>query len=277
MYAPAQPIGCALVASCCACMTQALPRTHFNTSRFVRLLTGLTVADAGEIKQDAAERLGQWLDVNDAIALYTAHGARSPTLSNTSPSENFAASAALEREFVRLRTNLAQTIAKSCSPHGGEMRIKLPTPSPGAPLEIATAYEPYRRFYLAHQRDMDASIRPLRAKARDALSAASPTLARLAALDAALDDSLWAHERRLLATTPALLEKRFEQQLKAHRQTLTETAQTDNPALWMQPGSWLANFCQELQATLLAELDVRLQPTAGLIEAFGNKVIDINE
>ena len=48
--------------------------------------------------------------------------------------------------------------------------------------------------------------------------------------------------------------------------------QTDDPAMWMRPGAWLANFRDELLEALLAELDVRLQPAMGLIEAFSNEV-----
>jgi len=39
----------------------------------------------------------------------------------------------------------------------------------------------------------------------------------------------------------------------------------------MNEGAWLARFCHELEAVLLAELDVRLQPTVGLIEALQNE------
>jgi hypothetical protein len=49
---------------------------------------------------------------------------------------------------------------------------------------------------------------------------------------------------------------------------LVETGQADNPALWLQAGSWLGRFGNELQTMLLAELDLRLQPTLGLVEAF---------
>jgi hypothetical protein len=69
-----------------------------------------------------------------------------------------------------------------------------------------------------------------------------------------------------------LLEQRFEQLLKTHQQKLVETQQADNPAIWMNPGAWLARFCNELQTMLLAELDLRLQPTVGLIEAFNNQI-----
>jgi hypothetical protein len=40
----------------------------------------------------------------------------------------------------------------------------------------------------------------------------------------------------------------------------------------MQAGGWLTRFCNDMQMLLLAEMDLRLQPTMGLIEAFDNKI-----
>jgi hypothetical protein len=100
---------------------------------------------------------------------------------------------------------------------------------------------------------------------------ASTRLRLLAALDEALDRILTARERQLLATLPSLLERRFQQLLAAHQRALLDSGQADEPLLWMQPGGWLAIFCEELQAMLIAELDLRLQPTLGLIEALHNE------
>ena len=44
-------------------------------------------------------------------------------------------------------------------------------------------------------------------------------------------------------------------------------APPDDPACWMQPGGWLARFCADMQRVLLAELDLRLMPVAGLVAA----------
>jgi hypothetical protein len=72
----------------------------------------------------------------------------------------------------------------------------------------------------------------------------------------------------LLSKTPVLLGKRFQQLFKEHQQKLADTQQTDNPVSWMQAGGWLARFCKDMQMLLLAELELRLQPAMGLIEAF---------
>ena len=71
---------------------------------------------------------------------------------------------------------------------------------------------------------------------------------------------------RLLASVPQLLGRRFEQLHQAHRSALPAGA-ADDPARWLQPGAWLHTFCQDMRAVLLAELELRLQPVAGLLDA----------
>lgn len=90
----------------------------------------------------------------------------------------------------------------------------------------------------------------------------------MVALDAAFEGILVEREARLLSTIPSLMEKRFNQLRKAHLQTQPTD---DAPDLWMKPGAWMARFCAELQTVLLAELDLRLQPAVGLLEALHNE------
>lgn len=239
-------------------MTRSSPGTNFNSSRLVRFLAELSIVDAAESKQAFAERLGQWLDFADAIALHAAHG--NAAAQRVGGAES---STALANEFASARAAWASSIAASCA--------KWPTSSTAADLDPAAAYAPYRRFYSAQQGEMDVAIRPWRNKARRALAQAGGKLGQLASLDGALDKILGARERQLLATVPALLERRFALLASAHRQRLAETGQPDDPGLWMQPGGWLADFGKELAMVLLAELDLRLQPTVGLIEALSNE------
>ena len=102
---------------------------------------------------------------------------------------------------------------------------------------------------------------------RDVLATASPALRQLATLDAALDGILSERESMLFSRLPQLLAKRFEQSLANHRQRLAQAPVVDNVDSWMKAGGWLGQFCKELQAVLIAELDMRLQPTLGLLEA----------
>lgn len=256
-------------------MTQAVPRTNFNSSRLIRLLAELSLVDAAESKLDFAERLSQWLDLSDAITLHAVQNAGAASSSAAPSLEQSVAAAAVEEELAWVRTALVKSITTSCSPNIGETRMKLPTPQADATIDIAAAYQPayqpYRRFHLAQQASMEASIRPLRSSVRQALARASAPLRQLAALDEALDNTLSVREHQLLATVPLLLERHFEQLLKAHQQPLADTRQADSPAARPPPAEWLSDFCRELQGVLLAELDLRLQPTAGLIEALRNE------
>lgn len=110
--------------------------------------------------------------------------------------------------------------------------------SAGAPADDGDKAAPWRARYLAHQRAMEARIGPLRARVRAALARRSPQLGQLAALDAVLDEALAARERHLLSTVPVRLEQRSER-LQGH----------------------------QVRGVLLAELETRLQPVEGMIDA----------
>lgn len=255
-------------------MTRALPRTNFNSSRLIRLLADLAIVDTTEPGPAFAERLGLWLDFTDAISLFAAlnEHTNALALADGQTAAPTLAGVAVDAEFARVRARMAQLITLSCSPGTAQARIKWPIPKPDLPIEFAADYEPFRRFYLAHQRDIESSARQVRANVRDVLAQASPSLKKLADLDAALDQILSERESKLLASVASLLEQRFEYLLNKHQQSFVDRQQTDSLELWMLDGAWLARFRDEMQTVLLAELDVRLQPALGLIEAFGQEI-----
>lgn len=226
-------------------MMLSSPGTNFNSSRLVRFLAELAIVDVAESKQAFAERLGQWLDFADAIALHAVHDSASAMATRTGGAEAhmLAAPTALADEFAAARTAWANSLTASCSAQADKW------PSPDADVETAAAYEPYRRFYAARQGEMEVAIRPWRNKARQALAQRGGKLGQLAALDGAFDRVFGARERQLLASVPALLGKRFA----------------------LLAGGGIADFGKELTMVLLAELDLRLQPTVGLIEALSNE------
>ena len=249
-------------------MTRALTRTPLHSSRLTRVLADLALMDAAQAGTAFAERLGQWMNLGHAITL---HGALNTSPSPVKVPAPSGLRAALSEEFNRVRTGFETIINTPPGTKGVRTRTGMPLPDLLLPLEMPSAFEPYRRYYLAQQRDMELATRPLRAKARDVLARTSPALKTLATLDAALDDILNDRESKLLANVPVLLEKRFTQLLKEHEHRLESTGLTDNPAYWMHAGGWLARFRTDLQTVLLAELDLRLQPTVGLIEALNHE------
>ena len=249
-------------------MTRALTRTPLHSSRLMRVLADLALMDAAQAGTAFAEKLGQWMNLGHAIALHSALNAPPSAIKTPAPT---GLRAALGEEFARVREALESTITSVVNPKAARGRGGLPTPDLLLPIEMPSAFEPYRRFYLAQQRDMELAMGPLRAKARDVLSRTSPALRTLATLDAALNAALNERESKLLAHVPGLLEKRFTQLRQEHQITLERSGLTDNPAYWMHAGGWLARFRTDLQTVLLAELDLRLQPTVGLIEALNHE------
>lgn len=250
-------------------MTRALTRTNFHSSQLIRTLADLAVLETAGPANAFAEKLGQWIDFTGAIALSGVHSASTAEVLAEPPC---VAGVSLHEEFARTRTRFENTITKSGAPGFGRARAELTLPKLDLPLDDVKVYAPFRRYHQAHQRDMESNVRSLRARVRDGVAQASPQLKQLAALDAAFDGILCEREAKLLSSIPSLLEKRFNHLRKAHLQALQDRQpMNDNPDLWMKPGAWLARFCTELSAVLLAELDLRLQPAVGLLEAFNNE------
>lgn len=243
-------------------MTRVLPRTNFHSSQLIRCLADLDLLEGVEPTSDFADGLGQWVHFTDAIALSSVLESGMGKFPEQSPALREATGTRLTAEFERIRAFMANSITKSCAPKGGNTHIQLPLP------DAEISYVPYRRFYEAHQRDMELSVEPLRVNLRAALAKASPRLKKLAELDFVMDKFLRAREVQLLARVPVLLQKHFIARHAAHQEQLAASGQADSPAAWMHPGGWLACFCHDLQTLLLAEAELRLQPSAGLLEAF---------
>ena len=243
-------------------MTRDLPRPHFHSSQLIRCLAELDLFAGAEPTSDLADGLGQWVHFTDAIALAGVHESGMASFPAQTEALRVATGTRLTAQYEQVSTAMVNAITKSCSPKGGNTPIRLPLPEP------EPTYAPYRRFYEAHQRDMELSVEPLRVNLRAALATASPRLRKLAELDIATGKFLRVREAQFLARVPLLLQKRFLALHATHQQQSDASGTTDHPAAWMQPGGWLAAFCQNMQMLLLAEAELRLQPSAGLLEAF---------
>ena len=229
-------------------------RTPLTGSAFIRTLASLNDVPAPAAPDAFAQRLAQWFDWTHAFSLSAALGEAGAH----SDVPGFGGQGALnadEREFARVRATLAKTIADA--PNGGAetRRVNRPLAAALAPAETPVDFATYRQRYTACQLAMETQIVPLRRRLRSSLADRSGALAKLAELDIVMEQVVGAQERTLLATVAARLEPRFDQ---------LRGAQDDVPS---QPGPWLERFRQEMRGLLLAELDLRLQPVEGLLEA----------
>lgn len=208
-----------------------------SSSALIGLLTRLTATKVPESSQSISERLSQWLGWTDAISLSSVLGATN----KKQPSASRAVSSAEEAEVTRVR----ETLLKILADEGGALRT-------------ATDFSPYRRRYVSRQQTMETAIAPLRTRLQAALVARSPALAQLAAVDAVMAQALGAHEVRVLSMIPTLLEKHY---------TRLRRAEADSIDPDVSPDLWLDGFIDDMQSVLFAELDIRLQPIEGLLEA----------
>ena len=239
-------------------MTQATAPVSLNGSRLVRFLSDLSVAGVEVSHKHFAERLGGLIDLSDSISLSTAHGGLS-AMAVPAPSADGKAAAGeyLRQEFLDTHTSAVQFIIKSFVADGAANWLKLP--SEETSIASIAKYDPYLQFYSAHQREMDFKVKRLRADVRTTISDLSPKLAQLSTLDEALEKTLSTHSRKLFAGVPRLLEQRFHFLL----------VESESSSLGVAN---LGDFYKEMQGLLLAELEIRLQPVLGLIEALNEEI-----
>lgn len=205
-----------------------------TASALIRRLAALDPLSAPAAPWPFADALARWLGWADAIRLRAAldapPAARRPARGRP----------AARAEALRLREALRRDLVAATEP------------AAFGPGELAD-FAALRRRALSCQQAMAAAIQPLRQRVRDTLAAsAAPGGPGLAALDAVLGDLVAAQADALLGGIPARLKPAFDRQLAA-------------------PGEaqGAARFLEELRALLLAELELRLLPVEGLLDALG--------
>lgn len=236
-------------------MVQALQRTVVRGPTFIRLLARLTDVAPSPLGRSLPDRLGQWLDWTQAIALSTALDGRAPTPDPDLPSSD----GAEDNECARLRAALARAIADAPeladAGQGSGERARAAEAAANAQAD----YAPFRQRYIELQRKMLMATGSLRGRLRDRLAQGSGDMPRLAAVDAAMELALSAREQKLLGAVPALLGEHFERLRAEERKAPGDTGSA--------AGAWLGVFRRDMRNVLLAELDVRFQPVEGLLAA----------
>lgn len=237
------------------------PHSHFHRSTLVRLLQDWAQVDGEPPRQDVAERLGQWLSAVDAVQLDGALQAI----------EAYPAQARQRGlPVAALDVRALQAALRDARAELTDMLTAGASVTAEGAQALHMGYSPHHQRYLSLQKRMELAVAKLRGQVRQALSRGAVPLRQLAALDGILEQVLGAREQKLLTTVPVYLERRHTHWLEAHRLLRAASGQAgehDAPEAWAQPGGWLHSFRQDLRELLLAELQVRLQPIAGLIEA----------
>lgn len=196
---------------------------------------------------DVAERLSLWVSAFEAIRLQAAQQAIAGIRSAATPERDAppVTHAALAEDVRRVRSVLAKAIAQ--------------------PVDVdEIGFVGYRRRQHELQRQMELLVGPLRDHVRQSLARLSPQLRQLAALDAVMEELLASRAHALLPMTVRLAERRFAQLQPSTDSDSDGDGGTGDTA-------WRADFETEWRQALHAELDLRLEPVMGLVEALGNE------
>lgn len=222
------------------------PTIDLPCAPLARFWTELGLLDPTPPAQDLGARLGAWLDVRQAIRLHQLLGT-----GVDAPGRVHQGSTALSQQVIDSLAQLKEAIAHDrFAP--GLWRNPMPSDVSWPAATWSEFWEPHRRYWVDHQKQMTLVLARLRRQLRTALSDAGGQAQALAQLDAICDQTLTPRETRLLASMPYKYEQRLSRLL--------------------QGGSWHAEgvpaFAPDIRRCLLAELDLRSQPVCGLLEAF---------
>jgi hypothetical protein len=244
-------------------MIQDSPPSVVAGSRLVRFLTDLGVSDMQVSHQQFAERLAQQIDFAASLRLATVLGKVSaiPAVSAEPAAESAG------EKFLRLRAAVVQSVLASFAVNPGHTQLKLPNLALPQADDAAGAFAPYLRFYAAQQRLLEVKVQNLHLQVRDAVSTQSARLAQLCALDEAIGDTLAHQARKCFAHCQKLLGQRFAYWFDRYQQD--SCGATEQTAVW---APLQRQFNREMRDLLLAEVEARLSPALGLIEASNDHV-----
>lgn len=238
-------------------MIQISTPTTVNRPRLVRFINDLGMGAPQISHEHFTQRLGQLFDLPGSIAVAAAQVKRPPQ----APEADTRSRDQVQTLFLRGREAIVRGALKAFLPDGG-VRIRFPVPAADADPTQTLTPERYIAFYAAQQREADFRVRQLHADIRAAVAGCSPELDRLCALDKVLGKQLAGPGRRFFEAVPQLLQHRFEHLLGPYRPGPADPS-PDHDA-WRQA---LAQYRTEMQGMLLAEIETRLLPTTGLVEA----------
>ncbi|MDC0664340.1 DUF3348 family protein [Marinobacter sp. SS21] len=243
--------------------TQSTAQAATPGHHLVQLLASLGHRHLSDESPCFAERLGRLFGLADTMNLDAALALRKRDAQQSQ--QNTVDS--LRQGLAAMRQSLTDQLNASFATRESRSAPGLPVPKMD---DDSPDVSRYQRFYLARQRAIVAGIRQQRLLLRKALAQHSPALAQLAELDTVFESTLSNFVGQSFSVVPIILEKRFDALWQAHQHAHPTDAQS--PEDWLAPGAWLHQFCQDMKRLLLAELDVRLEPVLGLLDALNQEV-----
>lgn len=230
-----------------------------KNSRLVRYLGDLDLLGSQPQETQFSRRLGRLIDLSDSVSLADKLSVLSKTVGAVEQGIGKGVADQLKSLFIEQRRGMVEFMARSfVNHHTQDSDLPVPPfrlPIPADELNIEERFKPYQRFYGLHQSEMEHQIQLLMNQVREQIEAHSPRLALLIELDRAMTETMQSYFRSKLSTLSTLLKARFEflfGEVEAGR---------------LSSGLSVERFVADMKEMLMGELDLRLQPVLGLIEA----------
>lgn len=230
-------------------MTQAAADTRRNTSRLISQLSQLTQRSATLPRNQVAQGLGAMIDLSDSIKISDTLD-RLPRITTSEAATQTDPVLRLQQGHAAMIKVVTGSLSTSSSP--AKITLGMFIENSLAADDDAIDYQPYLKLHAALQRDLEFKARNIQTDIGKCLAQHSPQGARLAAIDAALAEPIARRARTLFAKIPDLLREHF--------QAITAQPEVPQQNIRLQ-------LSETLQNVLLAEIEARLQPALGLLEA----------
>ncbi|WOJ98529.1 DUF3348 family protein [Congregibacter brevis] len=229
----------------------------------VRRLTDLGLVSSRPSKRVFANRLADLVDISDAITLSDFFATLGSVSASAQPIDSSASDSVFEKHRSAMRASIDASFVTDDRQQviEGKKTFELPAATKNT-LSAPEATARYERFYSLHQSELERRVAQLRKALLEHLQHKSDALAQVAAVEVALGPMLVKYSRHCFAKLPKLVGQRFEY-LRQHQHQQDWVA--SEPQSWLQAGGWLAQFHDELQHLLHAELTLRLQPLEGML------------
>ena len=228
-----------------------------DRSRLVKQLNKLRPINTGSYDYNLAERIGNFVGVSGSMHLARGLSNLESQIPLKKP-EQIDPNASIDidkarNRFLADRHRIIQSVHDSFADTQADEQLRVPSAATGVRTETLLTFAPYQRFYSAHQLNMAVAVDETSDLLRRSMAAISDKLFRLAELDRLLQESLEAQTRKQYKVSIKVLERYFKSTLAKSKEP------TD--------ANWIHPFLNIMREMLLAELDTRLQPTIGLLEA----------
>ena len=235
-----------------------------NGSRLTHLLTDLGLSNKMPSHKNFAERVGSTIGLPGSLILSNA-----PTKPNKTDAVKLAANTqkAIQEQFLTQHSKLIQFIGDCFNRNEKRKRFQLPCINNHDFIHDEKTLAIYQRFYITLQTELNSQANALHSVIRDAISDTTTELNHLCALDKVMSETLSTHQRKAYASIAVFIQKRFD----FYTPLCASVSDTDKPE------EFIIQFNEELKQLILTELDARLQPTYGLIEALNEQVTTSND